>query len=193
MSESLAQLQYLKHYFMHTYYVVLAWKVLRKVLWEQSMITEKEFEIINNRIAHHDESKIEKEEFFPYAERFYGERKEDETVKRAFKTAVTRHKANNLHHYESLRFYFGKDWKCYIIELVCDYIAMGWESNNYILEYYEKAKNKIDLPEEYKENLEIILDIIRSTPELQIFERPLTTRDITLIDFVEPDFTLHLN
>ena len=70
---------------------------------------------------------------------------------------------------------------------------MGWESNNYILEYYEVAKNKIDLPEEYKEYLEIILDIIRSTPELQIFERPFTTRDITLIYFVEPDFTLHLH
>ena len=85
MSESLAQLQYLKHYFMHTYYVVLAWKVLRKVLWERSMITEKEFEIIYNRIAHHDESKIEKEEYFLMLSVFIAKEKKTKQLKEHLK------------------------------------------------------------------------------------------------------------
>ena len=58
--------------------------------------------------------------------------------------------------------------------MVCDYIAMGWEFDNYILEYYDKAKDEIDLPEQYKSFLESILNLIRTDNELSFAEEAMT-------------------
>ena len=37
---------------------------------------------------------------------------------------------------------------------------MGWEFKNYLFEYYQNNKYKINLPTEYKEYLELLLSII---------------------------------
>lgn len=156
--------QYFMHYFKHTYLVVLAWKEIQDVLIENCLINEDEFNKINKLIIWHDNSKISKEEWFSYARKFYPLGNQDvNKVKLEFKEAVNHHKCNNLHHFESLNNYTYDDWKCYIIEMICDYIAMGWEFNTYIFEYYDSNKNKIHLPTLYQEYLEEVLNLLRKT------------------------------
>ena len=166
-------LENLIHYHNHTKYVVVAWKYIREELWDRGMLDENEFAKTNNLIVWHDNSKINLDEFIPYSYGLYGDDKSNPVVKSKFKEAVKIHKSRNLHHYESLRNYCGDDWKCYVVELVCDYIAMGWEFNNYVLEYYQTVRDKIDLPREYKEYLESIMGILNE-PSLHAVEEPIT-------------------
>ena len=180
-------LEYFIHYIKHTHYVVLAWKAMCEVLWNRDMLTEEEFEKTTKLITWHDQSKMNISEWGPYRDKFYGD-KNNADVKKDFKVAKEEHKTKNLHHFESLKNYKGKDWKCYVVELVCDYIAMGWEFNNYVLEYYAIEREKIDLPKEYKTYLESILDILREPEFYEIVERPLTKEKIAELDF--KDITL---
>lgn len=166
------EMNYLEHYFTHTYFCVLAWKAIRKELLDTKVITEEELSFINHLIAWHDNSKISDEEFHPYAAFFYPGSKDDPKIREDFLEALKHHKANNIHHFETLANYKGSDWKCYVIELICDYIAMGWEMNNYLFEYYSLNRDKINLPSLYKEYLESVLEIIRARC-YDVVERPM--------------------
>lgn len=174
------EMENLLHIQKHTLYVVVAWKYIREELWDRDLLDEGEFEKTNLLITWHDTSKVTKEEWGAYSERLYGDNKSDPTIKANFKEAVKKHKERNLHHYESLRDYKGNDWKCYVVELVCDYIAMGWELDNYILEYYDKVKDEINLPPEYKSYLETILSMLRED-SLSAVEKPITKEFISEI------------
>lgn len=175
MQSSCNQIKYFYHYYIHTYYVVLAWVLIQDKIVDANLINEEEFNKINQLIAFHDESKIDDEEWLPYARKFYPEGIQDEiSIKKDFKEAVKHHKDNNLHHFESLALYSGGDFKCFIIEMVCDYIAMGWELGDYVIDYYERTKDIIELPPEYKKYLESVLDVLKSSiPEVQ---EPLTEK-----------------
>lgn len=167
------ELVYWCHYSKHTHLVVIAWKLIRDFLFSSGVITDEEYEKINNHIIWHDNSKIDEDEWAPYVRKFGSHEPLSDEEKLKFKEAVKRHKQKNLHHYESLRDYKGDDWRCYIIEMICDYIAMGWEFDNYIFEYYESVKEKIDLPQEYKEYFESVLSVLRST-SMHYIEEPIT-------------------
>ena len=180
MSKETRDLKYFEHYAKHTRFVTLAWKAICEELWNRGMLTEKEFEETNKHIIWHDQSKMDKSEWDFYAERLFGD-KVDVEVKDRFKEAIREHKAKNLHHFESLKDYKGDDWRCYVVELVCDYIAMGWEFDNYILEYYDSVKEEIELPSKYKAYLEQILNILREPQLFEVVESPLTEeREINL-------------
>lgn len=160
-NKQMAELKQNEHYFRHIYYVVLAWKLICEYMISHDLITEEEFRKINHLIAWHDNSKISEEERCGYQKLYLKNKSEEE--KREVLSAIYHHKKNNLHHYESLKDYHGDDWKCYVIELICDYIAMGWELENSLFEYYEEFKEKIDLPKEYKEYLENVLNILKES------------------------------
>lgn len=175
--------KYFLHYMKHTYYVVLAWKQIQDLLITNNLISKMEFDRINQLIIWHDNSKISGDEWLPYATKFYPiGNKDTNQVKEDFKKAVENHKLNNLHHFESLQNYTGLDWKCYIIEMICDYIAMGWEFGVYIFEYYDKNRGKIQLPHEYKIYLEQVLNVLRS-PSMSAIEEPLTTKRMVYLEF----------
>jgi len=163
MSIECNQRLYFEHYMKHTYYVVLAWKEIQDTLINQMLIDEDEFQRINHQIVWHDSSKVSKEEWLPYARKFYSNQGNDELVKEEFRKAVLCHKKHNLHHFETLRNYSGSDYKCYIIEMVCDYIAMGWEFGKDIFTYYEENQSKIDLPSLYQEYLNQVLNALRQS------------------------------
>ncbi len=181
MSVRCNQLLYFDHYMKHTYYVVLAWKEIRNLLMEQKLIGEEEFEKINRLIIWHDHSKIGEEEWLPYAERFYSNQGNEESVKSEFRKAVSHHKKENLHHFESLKGYTGSDWKCYIIEMICDYIAMGWEFGKYIFEYYEENREQIELPPAYQEYLDQVLLTLRESSIYSYLEESLSQKRMTYL------------
>ena len=183
MSDVATQRLYFEHYAKHTYYVVLAWKEIQSVLIEQGLISEEEFQKINQLIIWHDNSKISEDEWLPYARRFYSSHGNEESVKRDFKKAVAHHKKENLHHFESLKNYFGPDWKCYIVEMVCDYIAMGWEFGKYIFEYYEENRNQIELPARYQEYLDWVLNSLRESTIYSYLEESLSQKRMVYLYF----------
>ena len=172
---------YLEHILDHKKMVYLAWIYIGDTLHELGFIDQNDMANIYDLIINHDNSKLERIEFIPYAKRFYGPKQKNQFVKANFKAAVKLHKERNVHHYETLQSYKGKQWKHYAIELICDYIAMGWEFDNYICEYFQKVKDELkkNLPEEYYNYIENIINII---PEkLYLAEEPLTQNNIGFI------------
>ena len=177
------ELKYFDHYARHTYLVVLAWKGIQNRLIESGIISENEFFRINFLILHHDESKLLQDEWVPYARYFEPVGSVDkERSKNDFKKAVKQHKKRNLHHFESLRSYEGSDWKCYIIEMICDYIAMGWELGHYFFEYYDNHKGEIDLPDNYQSFLDEVLIILRK-PDMAYINESLDSKMESILCF----------
>jgi len=160
MQEKFDVYGYINYYLNHTYNVVLAWKDIRMPLIENKVIDEFEFNKINEQIIWHDNSKISKEEFNAYGVKFFPlsttEKNQEE-----FKKAWEHHKENNLHHHQSLKDYNGPYRKCYLIEMICDWIAMGWETGNLAQDYYQNNKEKIDLDGEDKKIIECIFELIK--------------------------------
>ena len=189
--------EYLKHVLEHKKRVLISWIYICDTLCELDFIDKSDVDDISKLIMKHDESKFRLDEFVAYARRFNGPRQKNEKVRINFKEAVKLHKERNLHHYEALKAYKGDDWKCYVVELVCDYIAMGWELDNYILEYYDKVKDEINLPPEYKSYLETILSILRED-SLSAVEKPITNEFISEMLYkdtilIEKKYTFHNN
>lgn len=183
MQKMCNEMEYFNHYMKHTYYVVLAWKQIQDLLIANNIISDMEFNRINQLIIWHDNSKITSDEWLTYARKFYPISIQDEDqVKREFKKAVEHHKSNNFHHFESLQSYMKSDWKCYIIEMICDYIAMGWEFGIYIFEYYDKNREKIKLPQEYKIYLEQVLNILKNS-SIESIKEPLTPKKKSYLYF----------
>lgn len=165
---------YFKYYWRHIHYVVLAYNYIEPTILANDLLNSDEYEYLHRLISNHDLSKVSKEELVFYARYFFPIGEHDiNKDKKEFKIAVAHHKKNNLHHYESLKNYNGSYWKCYIIELICDYIAMGWQFDNYLFDYYNANKENIDLPKNYKDFLEYVLTLL-DTPSKKYIKEPMT-------------------
>jgi len=160
MQENFDVYGYINYYFNHTYNVVLAWKDIQQTLLENKVINKLEFDKINELIIWHDNSKISKEEFEAYGLKFFplGATEFDEEI---FKKAWQHHKENNLHHHQTLKEHKGQYHICYLVEMICDWIAMGWETNNLAQDYYQNNKEKIDLCEDDKNIIKYIFELIK--------------------------------
>ena len=115
-----------------------------------------DIDVFNDLIKEHDESKFSEEEFEPYAQYFYGDKKESIEFDNAWK----HHWMNNEHHPE---YWLGEDMPyIYILEMICDWgsfsIASG-NMNELSDFYYNKA---IDDPEKNlsEATKEIIEDLL---------------------------------
>ena len=176
--------EYLNHILEHKKLVYIAWIYIVDTLCKYNFINESDINKIHVNILNHDNSKLLYDEFIPYAKRFNGHKKNNHIVKTKFKDAVKLHKERNLHHFEALKKYCGKDWKYYAIELICDYIAMGWEFNDFICEYFNKVKDNLknELPKEYYKYIEDIISVI--SIELTLTEEPLSNNNIEYIYYL---------
>jgi len=104
---------------------------------------------IEAAIRMHDESKLSQFELCQYRRKWFpviGEPQDDEEYLSAWKM----HLLMNEHHWQNWtkRFSnhpYGDIW---LVDMLCDWIAMGFESgNDNAKEYYEKNKDSIHLPE----------------------------------------------
>ncbi len=114
--------------------------------------------IINENIKHHDESKLSKEEFCQYRQYFYPVSNEDKDKKK-FLSAWNNHLKLNPHHWQN--------WTvnhpgsiAYLIENICDWMAMGYEFGDTAKEYYENNRDTIKLPEWAEKHMYEIFDVI---------------------------------
>jgi hypothetical protein len=118
-------------------------------------------EVFLDLIEEHDESKFSEEEFEPYAQKWFGDKKKT----REYELAWEHHYLNNEHHPE---YWDGEDMPyIYILEMICDWgsfsIASGdlGELSEF---YYNKAKEDTEknLSEATQEIIEDILVKINS-------------------------------
>lgn len=105
---------------------------------------------LNNRIDIHDDSKWSLEEYEPYRKKFYPYQDEVKISDYEFNKAWLHHIHNNPHHPEYW-IYYNADNKTVtiydmddfsIIEMLCDWIAMGMTHNNTAYDYYRNNPKK---------------------------------------------------
>lgn len=130
----------------HRANVAKAWEEVKfkcnSVLKERMSLVQ--FSLVESDIANHDLSKYSEEEFDAYRKWFHFV-DESEKDKAAFDKAWEHHYMNNPHHPNSWVKNNSKDLMpyVYIVQMVCDWQAMGYVFGNNAKEYYEKNKAEI--------------------------------------------------
>lgn len=149
----------------HINNVKKAFSIYGELLCEE---LELNLRYMQNQINEHDESKWSTEEFEPYARKFFPEGKEI-TTDYDFNKAWMHHIQYNCHHPEHWLFYDYDTKKvtiydmpdAYIVEMICDWIAMGYKFNNKAYEYYEKESHNKPLSNNTKFKVEYLLNKIK--------------------------------
>ena len=118
-------------------------------------------EVFLDLIEEHDESKFSEEEFEPYAQKWFGDKKKT----REYELAWEHHYLNNEHHPE---YWDGEDMPyIYILEMICDWGSFSIDKGD-LTElsdfYYNKAQEdpEKNLSDATKEIIEDILSQINS-------------------------------
>ena len=102
-------------------------------------------------VAAHDLSKLSPEEFVQYRLMFYPtEAEKKESTPQGFDEAWKHHWKNNHHHWEkwtTTNYYGPYEEEIHCTHMVIDWLAMSYRFGDTPREYYEKNKDKIELPE----------------------------------------------
>jgi adenosyl cobinamide kinase/adenosyl cobinamide phosphate guanylyltransferase len=152
----------------HISNVQKAWKeVQEKCKDEHFVYDDWDFWTINYLIENHDKSKLDSTEFDSYRKQFYPiNDQEKENNKDNFERAWLHHQLNNPHHWQfwelikklpELKANQQAGIDHYLIEMICDWQAMGYKFGDTAYDYYHKNKDKIIIPEGYQEFVERIL------------------------------------
>ena len=108
-------------------------------------------------------------EFDPYAQYFYGTKK-DEEVKLNFQRAWLSHIHQNPHHWQHWLLHNDTEGLAildmpyvFIIEMICDHWSFSWKNNNLyeIFDWYEKHKEEIIFSDKTRKTYEDILQLIK--------------------------------
>ena len=167
--------QYDEYLFSHIHNVQRAWsEILRPYLVEQG-IGEDELEEIDFRMKAHDASKLDKEEYKPYAEWFYGEHLDEGEEKDAFDLAGVHHQNHNEHHWQYWVLIQDTDDPKYrsldmpkeaIYEMLCDwhsFSAKDLESTAY--HWYDTNKENMLLSDNTISIVDYLIDVFKTPLE----------------------------
>lgn len=175
--------EYTEYIHKHIKNVEEAWKRLQTIFPNEIFVTDSKInKAISERIKQHDSSKFSDEEFGPYRRFFYPiYREEKKAAYNDFQTAWRLHYKRNDHHWEhwiapaqqsginenniniqdfqnTIILERGDKRIESLIEMICDWIAMGMNFGNTAKEYYDKNKEKIRLIPSDREFVESILN-----------------------------------
>ena len=139
----------------HRQNVKKAWAIMKSNTECMDLITkylntsvEAAVDLIDSMIDAHDMSKYQDLEFDAYRKNYYPvtpEEKEENLA--AYEAAWKHHYTNNLHHWDWW-YETGKmdEMKIpYVVEMICDWEAMGYKFGNTSLQWYEENRDKIHL------------------------------------------------
>lgn len=119
---------------------------------------------ISRNIEIHDKSKLSKEEFIQYRERFFQTRAEKDAgikINYIFQNAWENHLLENPHHWQTwTKLDDENEQYIFFIENICDWIAIGYEFGDDAKQYYEKNKHNINLPDWAVHEMYRIFDVI---------------------------------
>lgn len=159
------QQAYKKYIKEHIKNVNIAWKGLRIYI---DCLTAEDYYDIDSLITKHDKSKYSKEEFEGYRQ-FFFPCDNDIKNKDSFINAWNHHQKTNPHHWQYWLMYEGEKTKAlempfkYIIEMLCDWLAMSIKFNNKPSDWYRDNRDKIflnDTTQIITERFIPILDIV---------------------------------
>jgi hypothetical protein len=148
IAQTRAYLDYVEE---HVLNVQKAWEVFKvKCNDECGLWDDFRYFSINDAVTMHDFSKLSADEFVQYRRKFYPVDGEDaEEATELFKNAWEHHKEHNTHHWENWTTSSNNHphfEAVAIAEMVIDWMAMGYKFGDTPREYYERNKDKIDIP-----------------------------------------------
>lgn len=116
---------------------------------------------IKEDVINHDTSKLSSEEFTQYRQYFFPT-KTEQRDKDLFTSAWEHHKEHNSHHWQTWTIKYKDNIyaDAFLVMMIVDWVAMGFEFGDTAKEYYEKNKNEIQLPEWAIELMYQIFDCI---------------------------------
>lgn len=118
------------------------------------------------RILLHDLSKYSEEEFNAYRKYYYPINEEEKNnAKVDFEKAWKHHYENNDHHWQARvnMTNMTEHLKLACLENICDWLAMGYKFNDRPIQYYNKHKNEITLPQVQIDFIEKVLNDLEKT------------------------------
>ncbi len=145
--------EYLDYLEEHIINVSIAWEIVKdkckdmRVIWDDYY-----FQLLNIEVQYHDLSKMSEQEFVQYRKSFYPVF--SYSLKYDISEAWDHHKKNNTHHWENWttkKFYNPNIWEVHCTHMVIDWLAMSLKFGDSPREYYEKNKDKINLPQYAKD------------------------------------------
>lgn len=151
--------EYLNYIETHYDNVQKAWGIIQDKCGDFDEIKDLK-EDIDYLIANHDASKLDSEEFEAYRVFFHPTEEEikfckalhnaspKEVYSAMFQQAWDRHKKLNGHHWQTWTQDCYDDYftHAYVIEMICDWMAMGMVFGNNAQQYYEFNKDDIKIP-----------------------------------------------
>lgn len=117
---------------------------------------------LEEEVRNHDLSKLSEEEFIQYRKAFHPTKDEIES---SLSNAWLHHQANNPHHWQNWTKNFNDsdpEWVMHCSHMIIDWMAMGYKFGGTAQGYYEKNKEKIDIPD-YA--IEFIYEIFNQLPK----------------------------
>ena len=142
--------EYLNYLKRHIENVNKAWVVLQDKCKDLRFIYDDYvYHNIRMEVEIHDLSKLSLSEFVQYRQRFYPV-KDEPICSTDFGEAWEHHKLCNGHHWENWtvqKYYNPYEAEMHCVHMVIDWMAMGFEFDDNAQKYYEKNKDKIELPD----------------------------------------------
>jgi len=147
--------EYLDYIERHIDNVEKAWELIKDNCSDKgfNFLEDKTlYELIEHDVIWHDLSKLSEYEFVQYRQYFFPAPFEIKS-KNKFLTAWEHHKEYNKHHWQSWIKHLEttpsdiSHKEVYVVTMVIDWVAMGFEFGDTAKSYYESNKDNIELPE----------------------------------------------
>jgi len=160
--------EYLDYLEEHYNNVQKAWKEIQDKCFDLWFVRDEfYFNAMSNRIRIHDESKLSCDEFVQYRAHFFPTKKEqsdNNLNKSLFVKAWEHHQNHSTHHWG--HFYHDpcdvyKGLLC-IVEMICDWMAMGYKFGDNAHTYYESNKHEMTIREDDEEFMYMIFEKLYS-------------------------------
>jgi hypothetical protein len=136
--------EYLDYIKEHRELVKKAFSIVHEVIKAE---VEYDYETMEMLIEQHDLSKYSAEEFTQYKAKFYPtkvEKENEEYLEDDFNKAWEHHKKYNFHHMETINECVSERMRfCYLIEMLCDWLAMSMKFKNDFRKYFTENIEEI--------------------------------------------------
>lgn len=163
----LKELEYKKYIQEHRDNVRLAFVELSTCPDLDWLITEDLSCKLFERIEDHDLSKYSDEEFDAYRRYYHPiDYIEKYNAKEDFEKAWEHHYVRNDHHWQHRQFIkeeMDEEIQLACLENICDWLAMGYKFNDRPIQYYNKHKNEIKLPQSQIDFMEKVMNDLEKT------------------------------